>query len=100
MPGLKTTLTLAAVGFAAVATDAEAQDWTQREFPLAPPNASGNFVAPYFDGFYKNEDGTYTLSVRIHEPERRRPHRNRVGGRQLHRAGPSSMGVNPRPSRS
>ena len=40
----------------------EAQDWTQREFPLAPPNAEGNFVAPYFDGFYRNDDGTYTLS--------------------------------------
>ena len=39
-----------------------AQDWTQREFPLAPPNSSGNFVAPYFDGFYPNADGTYTLS--------------------------------------
>lgn len=38
------------------------QDWTQREFPLAPPNATGNFVAPYFDGFYQNADGTYTLS--------------------------------------
>lgn len=41
---------------------ASAQDWTRREFPLAPPNAAGNFVAPYFDGFYENEDGTYTLS--------------------------------------
>lgn len=39
-----------------------AQDWTRREFPLAPPNSHGNFVAPYFDGYYKNPDGTYTLS--------------------------------------
>lgn len=38
------------------------QDWTRREYPLAPPNSEGNFVAPYFDGFYQNEDGTYTLS--------------------------------------
>ena len=43
-------------------TPTTAQDWTQREFPLAPPNSSGNFVAPYFDGFYPNADGTYTLS--------------------------------------
>lgn len=41
---------------------AAGQDWTRREFPLAPPNAKDNFVAPYFDGFYQNEDGTYTLS--------------------------------------
>lgn len=40
----------------------QAQDWTRREFPQSPPNARGNFVAPYFDGFYENEDGTYTLS--------------------------------------
>lgn len=62
MPGLKTSLTLTAVGLAVQAGGLEAQDWTQREFPLAPPNATGNFVAPYFDGFYQNEDGTYTLS--------------------------------------
>lgn len=43
-------------------TGADAQDWTRREYPLAPPNATGNFVAPYFDGFYQNPDGTYTLS--------------------------------------
>jgi hypothetical protein len=39
----------------------QAQDWTRREFPLAPPNAK-NFVAPFFDGYYQNDDGTYTLS--------------------------------------
>jgi len=44
------------------ATDADAQDWTRREYPEAPPNSRGNFVAPYFDGYYKNADGTYTLS--------------------------------------
>lgn len=62
MPGFKTTLTLTAVGMAILPPGVAAQDWTQREFPLAPPNAEGNFVAPYFDGFYQNEDGTYTLS--------------------------------------
>jgi len=40
----------------------DAQDWRLREYPEAPPNARGNFVAPYFDGFYENPDGTYTLS--------------------------------------
>lgn len=62
MTGLKTNLTLILVGMATLSADVDAQDWTQREFPLAPPNANGNFVAPYFDGFYQNEDGTYTLS--------------------------------------
>lgn len=41
---------------------AQSQDWTRREYPLAPPNARHNFVAPFFDGFYQNPDGTYTLS--------------------------------------
>jgi hypothetical protein len=40
----------------------QAQDWRLREYPMAPPNARGNFVAPYFDGFYRNDDGTWTLS--------------------------------------
>ena len=40
----------------------DAQDWTRREYPEAPPNSRGNFVAPYFDGYYKNPDGTVTLS--------------------------------------
>lgn len=62
MRKLTTTLALM-VGLAAFAPIAvEAQDWTRREFPLAPPNSNRNFVAPYFDGFYQNEDGTYTLS--------------------------------------
>jgi hypothetical protein len=43
-------------------TRVDAQDWTRREYPEAPPNSRGNFVAPYFDGYYKNADGTYTLS--------------------------------------
>lgn len=33
-----------------------------RDFPLAPTSTSGNFVAPYFDGFYQNPDSTWTLS--------------------------------------
>ncbi len=55
---------VAALAFALALTPGlvAGQDWTQREFPLAPPNATGNFVAPYFDGFYQNADGTYTLS--------------------------------------
>jgi hypothetical protein len=40
----------------------DAQDWTRREYPEGPPNSRDNFVAPYFDGYYKNADGTYTLS--------------------------------------
>lgn len=51
------------VGLAALAPlPAASQDWTRREFPLAPPNSQGNFVAPFFDGFVENEDGTYTFS--------------------------------------
>lgn len=53
---------LATTCVATLSTGVAAQDWTQREFPLAPPNAKGNFVAPYFDGFYPNADGTWTLS--------------------------------------
>jgi len=41
---------------------ASAQDWTRREYPEGPPNSHGNFVAPYFDGYYQNADGSYTLS--------------------------------------
>jgi hypothetical protein len=60
---LAIALTGVAVGLVALAPlPAESQDWTRREFPLAPTNSSGNFVAPFFDGFYENEDGTYTLS--------------------------------------
>jgi hypothetical protein len=63
MPKFGISLAFAAAGWAALATQSlEAQDWTRREFPLAPANSSGNFVAPYFDGFYQNDDGTYTLS--------------------------------------
>jgi hypothetical protein len=60
--GLKITITLSVLGMATLTVGVAAQDWTQREFPLAPSNSSDNFVAPYFDGFYQNEDGTYTLS--------------------------------------
>jgi len=62
LPRLETTLTLAFVCVGTLAVGVDAQDWTQREFPLAPSNATGNFVAPYFDGFYQNADGTFTLS--------------------------------------
>lgn len=62
MRRLTTALALIAVTAALSPHAAEAQDWNRREFPLAPPNANNNFVAPYFDGFYQNADGTYTLS--------------------------------------
>ncbi len=63
LPRPAITLSSVAVCLAALAPlPAESQDWTQREFPLGPPKASGNFVAPFFDGWYENEDGTYTLS--------------------------------------
>ena len=62
MRRLNTALALTMTAAAALPSGAESQDWTQREYPLAPPNATGNFVAPYFDGFYENADGTYTLS--------------------------------------
>ena len=38
------------------------QDWTRREFPLAPPNSTGNFVAPYFDGYHPNEEGAKIIA--------------------------------------
>lgn len=59
---LTKALVVTVVCVATMPLSAVAQDWTQREFPLAPPNAMGNIVAPYFDGFYPNKDGTYTLS--------------------------------------
>jgi len=33
-----------------------------RQWPLAPVPPDGQRVAPFFDGFYENEDGTITLS--------------------------------------
>lgn len=63
MPRLGITLAGTVVALLAVGpAPVQSQDWTNREYPLAPPNAHGNFVAPYFDGYYQNEDGTYTLS--------------------------------------
>ena len=35
---------------------------TQKSMPLTPLPPSGEFVAPFFDGWYQNPDGTYTLS--------------------------------------
>ncbi|MBM4184095.1 MAG: hypothetical protein FJ207_07680, partial [Gemmatimonadetes bacterium] len=56
-------VTVSVVGLAALAAQpVAAQDWTRREFPLAPPNSRANFVAPYFDGFFTNPDGSHTLS--------------------------------------
>ena len=34
----------------------------QEGFPLGPTQRNGQFVAPYFEGWYANPDGTYTLS--------------------------------------
>jgi len=63
LPRLAIALSGVAVGLVALAPlPAESQDWTRREFPLAPTNSRGNFVAPFFDGWYENEDGTFTLS--------------------------------------
>ncbi|MDH3207170.1 MAG: hypothetical protein OEO79_11195, partial [Gemmatimonadota bacterium] len=62
MPRAVIALGVVVTGLAVLAPmPVQAQDWTRREFPLAPPNARSNFVAPYFDGFYQNDDGTYTL---------------------------------------
>ena len=63
MQRLAIALSGIAVGLVALAPlPAQSQDWTQREFPLAPTNSNNNFVAPFFDGWYDNEDGTYTFS--------------------------------------
>jgi hypothetical protein len=40
----------------------EGQISTQNNMPLTPLPPSGDFVAPFFDGWYQNPDGTYTLS--------------------------------------
>ena len=44
---------------AAGGTVLEAQ---QRRLPLAPVLPSGDEVAPFFEGWYRNDDGTFTLS--------------------------------------
>jgi hypothetical protein len=59
---ITTTLGVTVVLAAILPLAVEAQDWTRREYPLAPPNSNRNFVAPYFDGFYPNADGTFTIS--------------------------------------
>ena len=53
-------LALAALSlFAAAATPLDAQ---QRRLPLAPVLPKGDEVAPFFEGWYRNDDGTFTLS--------------------------------------
>ncbi|MCY4574389.1 MAG: hypothetical protein OXF01_16525 [Gemmatimonadetes bacterium] len=51
-------LTLVAVA-AVAGPSLEAQ---QRRLPLAPILPSGDEVAPFFEGWYRNDDGTFTLS--------------------------------------
>ena len=34
----------------------------QRRLPLAPIKPGGDEVAPFFEGWYRNDDGTFTLS--------------------------------------
>lgn len=50
---------LAATVIAAFATPIRAQ---LPDYPLAPLRPSGDLVAPYFDGWYANTDGSFTLS--------------------------------------
>ncbi|MDR0786493.1 MAG: hypothetical protein LBG44_01265, partial [Gemmatimonadota bacterium] len=49
----------AAVLASCIATVGHAQEGP---LPLAPIPPSGGIVAPYFDGYYTNPDGTYTFS--------------------------------------
>lgn len=60
----KIHVALAVVVASGLGADAvEAQRYgPERNFPLAPTNSANNIVAPYFDGWYVNPDGTYTLS--------------------------------------
>jgi hypothetical protein len=55
-----------ALGFALVGTDGMSADAQLppelRDYPLAPFHESGDLVAPFFDGFYDNGDGTVTFS--------------------------------------
>ncbi len=37
-------------------------DAQERRLPLAPIKPSGEEVAPFFEGWYRNDDGTFTLS--------------------------------------
>jgi hypothetical protein len=51
--------------FAAVATFVTAAFLAQSsiaDIPLAPPSAKGQTVTPVFEGWYRNPDGTYSLS--------------------------------------
>ena len=49
-------------GFAAVAVIGSAQLYAQLPRPLIPLPGDGNRVAPFFDGWYENPNGTITLS--------------------------------------
>jgi hypothetical protein len=49
----------AAVAIALLSTQAVE---AQQRFPLAPQNQRGVTVSPFFEGWYANPDGTYTLS--------------------------------------
>lgn len=51
---------LAMVGFGA--TTLQAQEGPQSQEYLKPLRPSGDIVAPFFDGFYRNPDGTFTFS--------------------------------------
>lgn len=55
-----TGLTLASVAF--LAAPLQAQDEGFQSFPLGPLRPAGDIVAPFFDGWYANDDGTFTLS--------------------------------------
>jgi hypothetical protein len=53
-------LALGLTAFLAETLEAQQQD--RPEFPLAPVTPRGNFVAPYFDGWIQNDDGSHTFS--------------------------------------
>ncbi len=55
--GWVVTLATVLVSFPSVPLNAQIPD-----YPLAPLKPAGDIVAPFFDGWYANSDGTYTLS--------------------------------------
>ena len=56
-----------------------------RQRPLAPVPPDGQRVAPFFDGFYENEDGTITLSFGYSNLNRDADDRDSARPEQLHR---------------